>query len=749
MTAQFNDTSIGTPTSWNWSFGDGNYSTAQNPVHAYAYTGTFTVKLNATNAAGSNITTKTNHIIVNIPAPVANFNANVTSGPAPLTIQFNDTSLGSPTSWHWTFGDIGAGNSSTLRNPVHTYMAKGNYTVHLIAGNYGGSNLTIVPGMIRVGLRPNASFFWTPAEPEANQTVTLDASASTDPDGTITGYIWDFNDGTPILNRTTPSAIHTFLEPRVYNVILTVLDNETFPGITIRQVSVFAKKVTIPAAVNGTTSETVGGVQSLVVNATSIGDVGGNVTTTNTSMTMENANEFWQTIEVRASAVNETAPGNITVQDVREVVMESAPIMSVLNESIGNVSVALDIALQQFVENVQIDVKVTQGANATTMHGFQLAANQSGKDILDVAYTVELSNTDRFNNNLTTNATRASNKAVITMSVSHAWVRQYNNGANNDGRDTVYIIRYPDIGEKEVLPTRFVPSKSDTTMDWFEADSQYGFSIFGLVTAAVQQAHEQAQSPSGSQPSSDTGEKGPVSKSTAPVAAPVPETILIGKGSLPLNPQGVTVRSIGIRSQDTMVLLSIPAGVKAFDINGKAIGELSISTLNAADIRDALAKGDDEGYVYENMAYSIGPNGVQFDPPVMLTFTPTEDYWGRIEDEVRSPVIRYYDGASLRWISVPTSADRMQGTVTASVSHFTTFGLFSIPVPGGVKPSEPTITPAAEKTLPNLPRTLIVTDIGMFGWLLGMFVKYPILIVVATVVIAMIMYFGWWNRRIR
>jgi hypothetical protein len=229
----------------------------------------------------------------------------------------------------------------------------------------------------------------------------------------------------------------------------------------------------------------------------------------------------------------------------------------------------------------------------------------------------------------------------------------------------------------------------------------------------------------------------------------MPETFLIGKGQLTLNPQGITVQSIGIRSQDTMVLLSIPAGVKAFEINGRAIGELSISTPNGADIRDALAKGDMEGCLYENMAYNIGPDGVRFDPPVPLTFTPTEDCWGRIEKEARSPVIRYYDRASLRWISIPTSTDRGKRTVTATVSHFTTFGLFSTPVSGGGQPSEPMITPAAEKTLPKVPRTAIVTDIGMFGWLLGMFVKYPILIVVATVVVAIVMYFGWWKRRIR
>jgi hypothetical protein len=38
-------------------------------------------------------------------APVAQFTGNPTSGPAPLTVQFNDSSTGSPTGWAWYFGD--------------------------------------------------------------------------------------------------------------------------------------------------------------------------------------------------------------------------------------------------------------------------------------------------------------------------------------------------------------------------------------------------------------------------------------------------------------------------------------------------------------------------------------------------------------------------------------------------------------------------------------------------------------------
>jgi PKD repeat protein len=73
--------------------------------------------------------------------PIADFTGSPTSGSPPLTVSFMDTSTGSPTSWIWTFGDIGAGNTSTLQNPVHNYTTNGNYNVTLLATNGFGSNV--------------------------------------------------------------------------------------------------------------------------------------------------------------------------------------------------------------------------------------------------------------------------------------------------------------------------------------------------------------------------------------------------------------------------------------------------------------------------------------------------------------------------------------------------------------------------------------------------------------------------------
>jgi PKD repeat protein len=63
-TVVFTDQSTNTPTSWLWDFGNGQTSTVKNPSANYTAAGSYTVKLTATNASGSNSLTKTNYITV-------------------------------------------------------------------------------------------------------------------------------------------------------------------------------------------------------------------------------------------------------------------------------------------------------------------------------------------------------------------------------------------------------------------------------------------------------------------------------------------------------------------------------------------------------------------------------------------------------------------------------------------------------------------------------------------------------------
>ena len=71
----------------------------------------------------------------------ADFTASPTSGPAPLTVQFMDQSIGDITDYYWDFGD---GTASTSTNPIYTYQNPGTYTVTLtVTGPEGSDTKTI------------------------------------------------------------------------------------------------------------------------------------------------------------------------------------------------------------------------------------------------------------------------------------------------------------------------------------------------------------------------------------------------------------------------------------------------------------------------------------------------------------------------------------------------------------------------------------------------------------------------------
>lgn len=195
----FTNTSLPTPASVNWNFGDGTNSTILNPVKGYTAPGIYTVRLIAD--FGGCLDTAYSTITV-FNKPTANFTAPITNAcKPPLTVNFTNTTIGG-VSYFWNFGD---GDTSKQRNPIHTYTSFGFYTVTLIATNANGCTDTLViPDFVKIQ-SPKVSINNLPQSRCAPLTWTFSSTiTSVDP---VVSYEWDFGDGT---TSTTPNPTHTF-----------------------------------------------------------------------------------------------------------------------------------------------------------------------------------------------------------------------------------------------------------------------------------------------------------------------------------------------------------------------------------------------------------------------------------------------------------------------------------------------------------------------------------------------------------
>ena len=160
---KFSDNSSCAPAMlWDWDFGtptNPGIKTLRDPDVTYTVPGYYNVTLKVTNSFNNNDSvTLTNFIHVlpppppttypttpPTPAPVpviyTDFVANITSGTAPLLVQFSDVSGGAtPVTWFWDFGD---GSNSTVQNPLHWFNKSGNYTV-ILKATAGGPAYTKV-----------------------------------------------------------------------------------------------------------------------------------------------------------------------------------------------------------------------------------------------------------------------------------------------------------------------------------------------------------------------------------------------------------------------------------------------------------------------------------------------------------------------------------------------------------------------------------------------------------------------------
>ncbi len=235
---------------YDWDFGDGSTASGVTVDHTYTSADEYTVKLTvidddgATNSATVNISVSptTNQ------SPTARFTTDSTSGPAPFHVNFEAFGSSDPDgtieSYEWDLGDGSTSSGVTL---THTYSDPGNYSVRLtVTDNNGATGSATKTLPLPPSNQPVASFTASPSTGRAPLEVSFDASASSDSDGEIVTYDWDFGDGSTASGVTVD---HTYTSSDDYTVELMVVDNDGATDTATETISVAPEQNEPPNAV--------------------------------------------------------------------------------------------------------------------------------------------------------------------------------------------------------------------------------------------------------------------------------------------------------------------------------------------------------------------------------------------------------------------------------------------------------------------------------------------------------------------
>ena len=230
----------GTVASYAWDFGDSTAAgSGATPSHTYAVAGTYQVKLTVTdNKGATNAVTKPVTVAAANQAPVAAF----TSSSSALVASFDGSGSSDPdgtvASYAWDFGDSTAAGSGAT--PSHTYAVAGTYQVKLtVTDNKGATNAVTKPVTVAAANQAPVAAFTSSS---SALVASFDGSGSSDPDGTVASYAWDFGDSTAAGSGATPS--HTYAVAGTYQVKLTVTDNKGATNAVTKPVTVAAESGT-------------------------------------------------------------------------------------------------------------------------------------------------------------------------------------------------------------------------------------------------------------------------------------------------------------------------------------------------------------------------------------------------------------------------------------------------------------------------------------------------------------------------
>jgi PKD repeat protein len=167
--------------------------------------------------------------------PVASFTSQVSGLSVSVDAAGSSDSDGTVASYVWDFGDGSAPVSGAQASRV--YAEAGTYTVRLTVTDDDGATATTTRSVTVTAppagnVEPVASF----TSQVSGLSVSLDAAGSSDSDGTVASYAWDFGDGSAVGSGRQTSYVYG--QAGTYTVRLTVTDDDGATGTTTASVTV-------------------------------------------------------------------------------------------------------------------------------------------------------------------------------------------------------------------------------------------------------------------------------------------------------------------------------------------------------------------------------------------------------------------------------------------------------------------------------------------------------------------------------
>jgi len=193
---------------FDWTFGDGNGSTEENPTHTYLEGGEYIVELTVANACG----TATSELLVVLSTlPMAEIDISSTQVCVSSMVFFDANGSSNADEYYWEF-EGGSPSTSTNDTVNVTYSEAGHYDVTLIASNENGDDTIYYENYISVDTIPFAEFSALIDDLTASfQNLSQD----------YTDVLWDFGDGN---TSSSENPVHEYAQEGVYEVELLAIN---------------------------------------------------------------------------------------------------------------------------------------------------------------------------------------------------------------------------------------------------------------------------------------------------------------------------------------------------------------------------------------------------------------------------------------------------------------------------------------------------------------------------------------------